>query len=203
MMHFNKLIVGFGVITMALMSGCGRSAEKLAEALEGSWRGAPEQIDVDSLYIDYIPTYTFQYGDEASGSLQLMTLMSVETFAKSEIDSLVTISITAAPTATISGSYKVDDDKTIHLDFSRKSFKLLLDNPSVRLTYNTLVPEDSVYLMERDSIASRLSEKLRELMIDRICADDEFRSVEISNNVMEVTPSSCSERLTLSRLPKE
>lgn len=133
------LAAALTVAAAVSLSSC-NSKSRLAKEIEGVWAGNPERIaDRDAAYSTMIKTFEFQVDDSGTGGTVIITaLIDVQNSVPQSPQLVQPIEVSAAATASVTGSWKAvdDDDVIITLDTATKQVKV--DPDAVTLNYDVL-----------------------------------------------------------------
>lgn len=114
------------------VTACG-SKEKLTGEIEGTWTATPQRIEVTSQYdADVVKVYELLPDGQAIISAMISTEKSLPA-----TDSVVEpVSLNAAATATMSGTYTAVSDDEVRISLDPKSLKVNVDPKAVNFMYN-------------------------------------------------------------------
>lgn len=156
-----KTILPFMLFAAAAVTACG-SKEKLAAEVEGTWTSTPQRIEVTSqYYADVVKVYEFM----PDGQAVISAMISTEK-ALPDTDTIVEpVSLNAAATATMTGTYTAVSDDEIRITLDPKSLKVNVDPKAVSFMYDGLTTQEAPEVTALSaSYAKQLTDELTPVM---------------------------------------
>jgi len=134
-----KTILSFMLFAAAAITACG-SKEKLTDEIEGTWTSTPQRIEVTSQYeADVVKVYELL----PDGQAVISAMISTEKPLPDTSTLVEPVSLNAAATATMSGTYTVVSDSEIRITLDPKSLKVNVDPKAVRFMYDRLTSQEA------------------------------------------------------------
>ena len=194
-------LIAAAALSLSLSACSGGSSA--ASKLNGTWTGEPVAIDGDSVSIDGISVYTFDYHGQKHGNVALSSMLSIDA-PLCPTDSLLSTGwITAAGLASMQGTYSLRDNG-IALKLDPATFQLIIDDEATRLTFDTVNPEEMPgYTDMRDSCAKVLRNSLPELIRDNMLRDTIMSDITFTNDIFTALLPSSSDPVTFRRQIQE
>ncbi len=123
----------------AAVTACG-SKEKLADAVQGTWTSVPQKIEVASQYeADVVKVYELL----PDGQAIISAMISTEKSLPGTDEMIEPVSLNAAATATMSGTYEAVSDSEIRIKLDPKSLKMNVDPKAVSFMYDGLTSQEA------------------------------------------------------------
>lgn len=143
MKHITLLTASLAVTAAAMTSCDGKS--HLAKEVEGMWSGNPEQIAGNTAASStMIRTFDFKVDDTGKGgTVVISALIDVQNTVSQSAGTVRPIEISAAASASATGSWHAADDDEIIIALDPKSAVINVDPDAIRLDYNVLDSESA------------------------------------------------------------
>lgn len=137
-------VLAASALVCAALSSCNEKA-RLAGEVEGVWSGSPERIaDASAAYSSMVKTFDFQVDDSGEGGTVIITaLIDVQNTVPSDGDIVQPIEVSAAATATVTGTWRAIDDDEMLISLDAASTQINVDPKAVQLNYNVLDSESA------------------------------------------------------------
>lgn len=125
-----------------VMAACG-SRGKLARNIEGSWSSVPERIEIAGFYSTQLTkTFEFMPRSDNGGDVVVSAAISSSKAMPSSDSIIAPVSVNAAASAYVTGTYSVSAHNRIHLALEPSTFRLTVDPDAVDFDYNALTTEE-------------------------------------------------------------
>lgn len=180
------LYLALPALLAATVSSCDEKA-RLASDIEGSWSGTPERIYVsDAASSTITRIFTFVKGGNDTPATVIADVTFSTEQAVQPSDSIVQpVTITAAGSATISGTWSAIDDDEIAIVFDYSTMKVDVDPEAVAVDYDILSSTDTPQLEAlRPAMAQSVKTHLTRVMTQSVFDFARLDDIKIKGNIM-------------------
>lgn len=179
------LMMALPLLTAVVLGACDEKS-RLAADVEGTWTGAPERIFVsDAATSSVTRVITFTRGDKDSPSTVSIDAMFAVEMPLPATDSIVQpISVTAAGTATVEGTWQAIDDDEIAVVLDRSTLKVNVDPDAVTLSAGPLTTPESAVGALKPAVALEVQHHITKAMNESIHEFNKIDDIKIKNNIM-------------------
>ncbi len=201
-----KKLILLPLLAVLFVLGSCDDASYLAKNIEGTWSGAPARVPVRSDFdITATDTYNFTRDQGTKGGNVIITSMLSAQVPMAQSDSAMAgYNISAAATATISGTWDIIDDDEIEMILDPRSLTVNVDPKALEMRADAITGQQSPAI---DSIAPALSASISHsisgAMSEYYLLQRHLEDVEIKNGIMrfecEQTDGGKDMRFTLRR----
>lgn len=173
---------------VATLTGCNEKS-KLANKVEGVWSGNPERVDdTTAAYSTVIKTFDFQVDDTGEGGTVVVTaLIDVQNSMTGGIGTVQPIELSAAATASVTGSWQAIDDDEIVITLDAQSAQVNVDPDAVRLDYSNVSGESAPETTSmRPAAAAVVGRQVNAVLTRNILTINKLDDIKVHNGtVME------------------
>lgn len=173
---------------VATLTGCNEKS-KLANKVEGVWSGNPERVDdTTAAYSTVIKTFDFQVDDTGEGGTVVVTaLIDVQNSVTGGAAAVQPIELSAAATASVTGSWQAVDDDEIVISLDAQSAQVNVDPDAVRLDYSNVTDESaSETTSMRPAAAAIVGRQVNAVLTSNILTISNLDDIKVHNGtVME------------------
>lgn len=201
-MKVMKQIIIAAVAAVATLgfTSCGESA-KLATEVEGTWSTAPSHlVDNTASSATTIDTYTFLRSDDkaAGGTVDITSLISTTAQINGTGAVIQPFSLSAASTATVSGTWQAVSDDAIDVSVDISTLKVNVDPDAVVLSSSILTGDNynSVDSM-KPALVSSIRAQVTQAITARYLSIGKIKDVKVKGDVMDWKVA--GDNITLSR----
>lgn len=173
---------------VATLTGCNEKS-KLANKVEGVWSGNPERVDdTTAAYSTVIKTFDFQVNDTGEGGTVVVTaLIDVQNSMTGGAAAVQPIELSAAATASVTGSWQAVDDDEIVITLDAQSAQVNVDPDAVRLDYSNVTGESAPETTSmRPAAAAIVGRQVNAVLTSNILTISKLDDIKVHNGtVME------------------
>lgn len=183
-----KIILPFLVIALAaIVVACG-SKSKLISEISGSWTGNPERIGIAGQYdADMVSTYEFL----PEGQAIISAMVSVDKSMPASDDVVVPVSLNAAATVSVTGTYEVVSEDEVRITPDMNTLTVNVDPSAVTAEYNKLSGGDQPDLVTiTPEYAKQIKSELTAAMQKYIPEASNISSIKIDGSNMNASINS-------------
>lgn len=169
------------LLAAAAITSCG-SKEKLADEVQGTWTSVPQKIEVTSQYeADVVKVYELL----PDGQAIMSAMISTEKALPDTDEMIEPVSLNAAATATMSGTYAAVSDSEIRITLDPKSLRVTVDPKAINFMYDGLTTQEAPELTTLSATyAKQLTDELTPVISADFFGSATFTDIKLNDNTM-------------------
>ncbi|MCM1075895.1 MAG: hypothetical protein NC411_00870 [Bacteroides sp.] len=186
-----RLIISTCVFAALAFTSCDENA-RLANEMQGSWTGTPENITDNSVVTATIlETLDFTQSDIAvpkgskGGELMIAGMISASTQVLSEGAMIEPLTLTASAKSTISGTWTVIDDDEIAVALDPATLAVEVDPKTVVMEGNPLTGSAPRIDSIRPSVASTIEASMQRVLMTRYASFRHLDDVKVKGTLLK------------------